>query len=276
VVTGWTECVAVPNRGEAAVREAIVLARTRLPFPLLGLDSDNGSEFINHHLYRYCQREQITFTRCRPYRKNDQCRVEQKNGAIVRQIVGYERYEGREACDALNALYAVAREVVNAFQPSVRLVGKDRVGSRVKKTYDAAQTPYRGVAKRAGKCEGVRMSMRTCPYCGTDTYTVKDGRNRSGTQRYRCRACPHAFTPTPKEQGHGSALHEQAVRLYLEGMSLRAIGRIFGVVHQSVANWVAAAAATLPPQVSDTTPSETVEVDELYTFIERKKGRHSS
>lgn len=145
VATGWTECVAVANRGEQAVRDAIITARTRLPFALLGLDSDNGSEFINHHLYRYCQREQITFTRCRPYRKNDQCRVEQKNGAIVRQIVGYERYEGCRTCDALNTLYAVLRETVNYFQPSMRLVAKERVGSRVKKTYDAAQTPYRRV-----------------------------------------------------------------------------------------------------------------------------------
>lgn len=160
VVTGWTECVAVPNRGEAAVREAIALARTRLPFALLGLDSDNGSEFINHHLYRYCQREQITFTRGRPDRKNDQCRVEQKNGAIVRQIVGYERYEGRDACDALNTLYGVAREVVNYFQPSVRLIRKERVGSRVKKTYDAAQTPYRRVLAADTVCEADKEMLR--------------------------------------------------------------------------------------------------------------------
>jgi len=163
VATGWTECVAVPNRGETAVREAIVLARTRLPFPLLGLDSDNGGEFINHHRYRYCQQEGITFTRCRPYRKNDQCRVEQKNGAIVRQIVGYERYEGRHACDTLNTLYVVAREVVNYFQPSVRLVGKERVGSRVKKTYDVAQTPYRRVLV-ADSVDEADKEMLRCAY----------------------------------------------------------------------------------------------------------------
>jgi len=160
VVTGWTECVAVTNKGEAAVREAIITARAHLPFPLLGLDSDNGGEFINHHLYRYCQREEITFTRCRPYRKNDQCRVEQKNGHIVRQLVGYERYEGREACETLNALYAVAREVVNYFQPSVRLVGKARVGSRVKKTYDAAQTPYRRVLAAETVCREDKDRLR--------------------------------------------------------------------------------------------------------------------
>lgn len=125
-------------------------------------------------------------------------------------------------------------------------------------------------------CDGVPMESITCPHCGAHDQAVRDGHNRSGSQRYRCRACRRAFTPTPKEQGHGAATHEQAVRLYLEGMSLRAVGRILGVVHQSVANWVAEAAKQLPPRVSDATPTETVEVDELYTFVERKKGRPSS
>jgi transposase-like protein len=125
-------------------------------------------------------------------------------------------------------------------------------------------------------CDGVPMDIITCPHCGAHNQAVRDGHNRSGSRRDRCRACRHAFTPTPKEQGHGAATHEQAVRLYLEGMSLRGIGRILGVVHQSVANWVAEAAAHLPADVSDARPTETVEVDELYTFVERKKGRHSS
>src|SRR5262249_28624630 len=87
LATPWTECVALPGRGEAAVCTAIARARTLLPVPVLGLDSDNGSEFINHLLVRYCGRERITFTRCRPYRKNDQCHVEQKNYSIVRQSI---------------------------------------------------------------------------------------------------------------------------------------------------------------------------------------------
>lgn len=120
------------------------------------------------------------------------------------------------------------------------------------------------------------MDIITCPHCGAHDQAVRDGHNRSGSRRYRCRACQHAFTPTPKGQGHGATTREQAVRLYLEGMSLRGIGRILGVVHQSVANWVAEAAMGLPTRVSDATPSETVEVDELFTFIGRKKGRPSS
>ncbi len=107
--TQWTECVALPNRGEQAVGTAIAHARTLLPMPVLGLDSDNGGEFINHHLVRYCTREQITCTRCRPYKKNDQCHVEQKNDSIVRQTIGYGRYEGETAYAALAAVYAPLR-----------------------------------------------------------------------------------------------------------------------------------------------------------------------
>lgn len=122
------------------------------------------------------------------------------------------------------------------------------------------------------------MSAIPCPRCGSPD-TAKAGHNHSGTQRYHCLACQRYFTPQPKEQGHGTAVHEQAVQLYLEGMSQRAIGRILGVVHQSVANWVAAAARALPAQVADPQPTETIEVDELETFIggeepdDRRHGR---
>ncbi len=97
ISTGWTECTALVNRSQVTVQKGIDLIRRRLPFPLLGIDSDNGSEFINHHLKRYCDEHRITFTRCRPYKKNDQCHVEQKNGAVVRPLVGYARYEGLAA-----------------------------------------------------------------------------------------------------------------------------------------------------------------------------------
>lgn len=97
IPTQWTECVALPNRGEQAVCTALTDVQTRVPVPMCGLDSDNGGEFINHLLVRYCTRERITCTRCRPYKKNDQCHVEQKNSSIVRQTVGYDRYEGEEA-----------------------------------------------------------------------------------------------------------------------------------------------------------------------------------
>jgi hypothetical protein len=119
--TAWTECVALLNRSQETVTAAIAAVRQRLPFPLLGLDSDNGSEFINANLVRYCQQEQITFTRSRAYKKNDQAHVEQKNWTHVRQFVGYARYEGEAAREALTALYEPLRLYMNFFQPTLTL-----------------------------------------------------------------------------------------------------------------------------------------------------------
>ena len=107
VATGWTECVGLPNRGQEAVFVALQQVRARLPFPLLGLDSANGAEFINVQLIRYCEREHLTLTRCRAYHKNDQAHVEAKNYAVVRQLVGYDRYESAEALAQLERLYAL-------------------------------------------------------------------------------------------------------------------------------------------------------------------------
>ena len=141
VCTGWTECVALPNRGQLAVLMGLEQVMARLPFALLGIDCDNGAEFINVTLKSFCEEQRITFTRGRPYKKNDQCHVEQKNGAVVRPLVGYARYEGHEAVAHLNRLYAVHRLFVNFFCPSMKLIDKTREGAKVSKTYDTAQTP---------------------------------------------------------------------------------------------------------------------------------------
>jgi hypothetical protein len=140
--TGWTDCVGLINRSQITVQAGIEKIRRRLPFALLGIDSDNGAEFINHNLKRYCDECGISFTRCRPYKKNDQCHVEQKNGAVVRPLVGYARYEGPEAAAHLNQLYAVKRFCLNYFEPSMKLVSKSRQGARVKKDYDQPRTPF--------------------------------------------------------------------------------------------------------------------------------------
>jgi len=145
VSTGWCECAVPRNRGELAVRAALEEIRQRLPLPLLGIDSDNGPEFINDHLKRYCDQEKLTFTRSRPYKKNDQARVEGKNWTVVRRYVGYDRYEGDLARLALNDLYKDVRLYVNFFQPVMKLIGKTRVDGKVKKVYDKAQTPYQRV-----------------------------------------------------------------------------------------------------------------------------------
>jgi hypothetical protein len=145
IATGWTECLALPNKTQVVVSQAIHFLRQRLPFPLLGLDSDNGSEFINDTLYRYCLGEQITFTRSRPYRKNDQAHVEQKNWSVVRHTVGYDRFETPEELDLLTSIYLDLRLYINFFQPVLKLIGKDHVAGKTIKIYDQAATPFRRV-----------------------------------------------------------------------------------------------------------------------------------
>ena len=145
LATGWTECLALPNKTQFAVSQAIAVLRQNLPFPLLGLDSDNGSEFINDTLYRYCLSEQITFTRSRPYQKNDQAHVEQKNWSVVRHTVGYDRLETPEELSLLGSIYTDLRFYINFFQPVLKLVAKDRVDGKTIHTYDQAKTPFRRV-----------------------------------------------------------------------------------------------------------------------------------
>lgn len=160
VCTRWVELAALVNRSQATVTAAIAAAQTRLPYPLLGLDSDNGSEFINNNLKRFCEQAQITFTRCRPYHKNDQAYVEQKNWTAVRQIVGYDRYEGEAACAALAALYESLRLYINFFQPVMVLVDKQRDGAKVTKRYDQAKTPYQRILDRPDVPEATKSRLR--------------------------------------------------------------------------------------------------------------------
>jgi hypothetical protein len=142
IASGWTECLPLLHRSHDAVIQALDRVRQLLPFPLLGFDTDNGSEFLNTELLAYCEREQITFTRGRVGKKNDQCFVEQKNGAIVRQLIGYDRFEGEAAYRQLTEVYRAVRLYVNFFQPSMKLLHKRREGSSVYRKYDTAQTPW--------------------------------------------------------------------------------------------------------------------------------------
>jgi len=142
IATGWIECMPLLYRSKHAVINALERVRQLIPFPMLGLDTDNGSEFINTELIEYCKREKITFTRGRAYKKNDQCYVEQKNGAVVRQLVGYDRFEGQRAYKQLTELYRAVRLYINLFQPSMKLLEKQRENSRVHRIYDTARTPF--------------------------------------------------------------------------------------------------------------------------------------
>ena len=142
VASGWTECLPVKGKGQTRVKSSVHRMRLRIPFDLLGVDSDNGSEFINHYFATYCDKEEITFTKSRPYKKNDSCYVEQKNGNVVRQVVGYDRYTSEKAYKCLDRLYLVLRLYINFFQPTMKLISKTRHGAKVHKVYDTAKTPY--------------------------------------------------------------------------------------------------------------------------------------
>ena len=144
--TGWTETRAVLGKSQEGVRAALEAVRQALPFPLRGIDSDNGSEFINDHLWRYCQGRAIQFTRGRPYKKDDNAHIEQKNWTHVRRRLGYVRYDTEAAREAINDLYGKElRLFQNLFMPSVKLQKKERIGSRLRRRYDAPQTPFQRV-----------------------------------------------------------------------------------------------------------------------------------
>jgi hypothetical protein len=160
VVLGWTENEALRNRSEKSVELAVESIRARMPYPIKGLDSDSGAEFINEVMLRYCRAHGIVFTRSRPYKKNDQCKVEQKNGSVVRQNVGYNRFEGEDARRILSALYRELRLMVNFVQPSLKLVSKERVGARIRKKYDLAKTPCQRALEHTCVSEEAKAALK--------------------------------------------------------------------------------------------------------------------
>lgn len=172
VATGWSECMAVWGKGQERVGAAIHKMRQRLPFPLLGLDSDNGSEFINRHLLTYCQKEQVTFTRSRSYKKNDSCYVEQKNWSVVRRIIGYDRYSSKTSLETMNRIYDILRRYVNFFQPAMKLCSKTRHGSKVHRVYDTAQTPYRRLLASGVLTGDMRHSL-AATYAGLNPFLLR-------------------------------------------------------------------------------------------------------
>jgi len=145
IATCWDITAACINKAQVHVFKALKSIIARFPFIIAGIDSDNGSEFTGGIMLRYCIKNEITFTRSRPYKKNDSCFVEQKNYSVVRRAVGYSRYDTEEELDILNKLYIYLDYYTNYFQPVVKLVSKIRVGSKVAKRYDRAKTPYRRV-----------------------------------------------------------------------------------------------------------------------------------
>jgi hypothetical protein len=165
--TGWTESRAILGRGQEAVRQALEEIAGVLPFGLRGLDSDNGSEFINWHLKRWCEARKIQLTRGRPYKKDDNAHIEQKNWTHVRKLLGWDRYDSAAVVEAINDLYGQELRLwLNLYLPSVKLVKKTRVGSKLRRVYDAAQTPLQRVLascqaepKRVAELKNLRLSL---------------------------------------------------------------------------------------------------------------------
>jgi len=164
IATGWTENRSVPNKARRWVIEALEEIALIMPFPIIGVDSDNGSEFINHHLLDWTHRRQITFTRSRPGNSNDGAHVEQKNWAVVRTVVGYHRYDTAAELALLNEIWVLQSQMTNYFLPQQKLISKVRDGAKVTKKYDKATTPHR----RAERHDAVTIEDKTIL---TDTYT---------------------------------------------------------------------------------------------------------
>jgi hypothetical protein len=160
IASGWTECIALVVREASLIVHAVDQLRTCLPFPVRGIDTDNGSEFINDALSQFCKEANVEFTRSRPYRKNDQAWVEQKNGSVVRRLVGYGRLEGIAAGEALSRLYSASRLFVNFFQPSFKLAEKKRIGARVSKRYHAPETPCARLLTSPDITEAMKERLR--------------------------------------------------------------------------------------------------------------------
>ena len=159
IASGWTECLAMRMRNQDLVIEGFKKAASDLSFPMLGVDSDNDSAFMNQGVFDYCKEHGLEQTRSRPYKKNDQAWVEQKNGSIVRRLVGYGRLSGAEATLALAKLYASSRLYVNFFQPSFKLKSKTRDGARVHKVYFAPATPCERLVAHASVSAVIKKKL---------------------------------------------------------------------------------------------------------------------
>jgi hypothetical protein len=159
VATGWTELRALKNKAHIWVFQALEDVKQSLPFPMLGINSDCGGEFINAPLYQYCKNEKITFTRCRENRKNDNCYVEQKNYTAVRQTVGYFRYDTDKELALLRRIYSLHRLWANFFLPQMKLTDKTRVGSKVTRRYDRPRTPYARLMASAAVCDQAKADL---------------------------------------------------------------------------------------------------------------------
>lgn len=194
IATGWVERAAVMGKGQLGIVGALKQIEQRLPFPLRGIDSDNGSEFINTHLFNFCQQRpknrRVQFTRSRPYKKDDNAHVEQKNWTHVRKLLGWDRYDTAQALNAINGLYQQLRIFQNLFQPSMKLNTKTRKGSRVIRRYDQPSTPLQRVLncphKSVEPIEGLKSMLKA-----TDPFELSRDIDQQLERLYRLAAQRH-------------------------------------------------------------------------------------
>jgi hypothetical protein len=172
IASGWTECAPLVVRESTLLVEALDRIRVGLPFTLQALDSDNGGEFLNETMIEYCLRNGIELTRSRPYRKNDQAWIEQKNGSVVRKLLGYRRFEGIAAAQALARLYGASRLFVNFFQPSFKLAEKHRQGAQVTKRYHPPETPCQRLLNAETVSEPIKCKLREIARCSRSIATA--------------------------------------------------------------------------------------------------------
>lgn len=143
IYSGWDESISILGKDEYTVKKALLEIIDSFPFPVKSIDSDNGSEFINWALYKHCKDNKIAFTRSRPYKKDDNAHIEQKNWTHARKLLGWDRYDSEKSLRLINDLYRnEERLFMNLFQPSVKLIKKERIGSKIKKIYDSPKTPF--------------------------------------------------------------------------------------------------------------------------------------
>jgi hypothetical protein len=208
ISSGWWEGEAIMGKSQDHSFQALKTVRKRTPFEWEGLDSDNGSEFINDILYKYCLRERLEFTRSRPGRKNDNAYIEQKNWTHVRKVLGYLRYDTVEEKAIINDLYRdELRLFKNFFQPVMKLVSKERIGGKIKRRYDVPKTPYQRLiesnqiseeSKR--KLEATYLSLNPAQLKRTiDTkldklYQTYEGKGRTQRVDPHRRLVPHTVT----------------------------------------------------------------------------------
>jgi len=160
VYSGWVELRSLLNKAHKWVLEALPDIKSALPFPIIGLDSDNGSEFINSAIQKWCSSQNIQFTRSRPYRKNDNCFVEQKNNSCVRNFIGYTRFSSPDERNAMAAVYRSLCPLLNYFMPTMKLLSKIRVGSKIKKVYDKnVLSPYQRLLASPDLCENGKTEL---------------------------------------------------------------------------------------------------------------------